>query len=168
MSNFNGIKDIAKQIAVSVEKIDRLYIEKLESPHLFDNVEEFNLLYIVKDFIDYDDVIEISEKFGNVSVVFENKTVYDYEEYKVLYENLVQGKIVFVKSEDKSIYESFKDKYICVLNKNSENEIDVILNENIKMTEEEFLYNSCEFFLECFKNCKKIIKKRTSKYFFWI
>lgn len=159
MANFNQIKEIAKKIAMNYENIERLYIEQLESSDLFESIEEFNILYILKNELEYDDILDISEKFGNVSAMFEDDQR-GIEEYKIIYSDLLQARIRFLKSEDKKDIESLEEKYICVLNKNQEKEIDVYLNSlNEKIKEEEFLANSCEFFWNALKFAKKLSKR---------
>lgn len=159
MANFNQIKELAKKIAMDNENVERLYIEQLESADLFETVEDFNLLYVVKNEMEYENILEISEKFGNVSAMFEDDS-HGVEEYKIIYSDLLQGRIRILKLEDKKVIESLEEKYICVLNKNIEKEVDVFLNSiNEKIKEEEFLSNSCEFFWNALTFAKKLSKR---------
>lgn len=160
MTNFNEIKEKAKEIALDCEKIERLYIEQLESSNMLENVEEFNILYISNGNIDYEYILEISEKFGNVSAMFEEKNDFEIEGYKIIYSDLIQGKLRFLNSENKSVINKLNEKYICVLNKNQENDVDLLLNYDIeKIKEDDFLTNSCEFFWNALTFAKKLSKR---------
>lgn len=158
MVHFNEVKEIAKQIAVDHKDIQRLYIEQLESSNLFENIEEFNILYVVKKDIVYEEVLEISEKFGEISAVFESEN--GFEEYKIIYDNFIQGKIRFLHIDEKSVIEQFSEKYICVLDKENSKGTDIFLNGiATKIKEEDFLTNSCEFFWNALKFARKLSKR---------
>lgn len=157
---FTTLKEMAKVIAVDDERVERLYIEQLESKSMSSFVNEFSILFLVKD-LSFDDIsFEICEKFGEISAMFETTSNDKIVEYKIIYENFTQGILKIVKSEDIDVLNELKEKYICILNKNQEKEASVTLNQNIKkIRDDEFLSNTCEFFWNALKFANKLSVK---------
>ena len=46
---FNELKEIAKKIAMDDDRVEKLYIEQLETQSMSSDVNFFNVLYLVKD-----------------------------------------------------------------------------------------------------------------------
>ena len=48
---FNELKEIAKKIAMDDDRVEKLYIEQLETQSMSSDVNFFNVLYLVKDYL---------------------------------------------------------------------------------------------------------------------
>ena len=60
---FNELKEIAKKIAMDDDRVEKLYIEQLETQSMSSDVNFFNVLYLVKD-LSFDDAsFEFIEHF---------------------------------------------------------------------------------------------------------
>ncbi|KXB45915.1 hypothetical protein HMPREF3188_00878 [Tissierellia bacterium KA00581] len=157
---FTNLKEIAKVISIDDERVERLYIEQLENQSMSNLAKDFNILFLVKD-LSFDDIIfEICEKFGEITAMFETTTNEKIIEYKVIYDNFIEGIIRIANINDLKMLSNLKEKYICVLNKNKEQEASVMLEQNIKkIKEDEFLNNTCEFFYDALKFANKLSEK---------
>lgn len=157
---FTDLKEIAKVISIDDERVERLYIEQLENQSMSNLAKDFNILFLVKD-LSFDDIIfEICEKFGEITAMFETTTNEKIIEYKVIYDNFIEGIIRIANINDLKMLSNLKEKYICVLNKNKEQEASVMLEQNIKkIKEDEFLNNTCEFFYDALKFANKLSEK---------
>jgi len=84
---FNELKEIAKKIAMDDDRVEKLYIEQLETQSMSSDVNFFNVLYLVKD-LSFDDAsFDLIEHFGNVLTMFENTENENVIEYRIIYEN---------------------------------------------------------------------------------
>ena len=114
---FNELKEIAKKIAMDDDRVEKLYIEQLETQSMSSDVTFFNVLYLVKD-LSFDDAsFEFIEHFGDVLTMFENTENENVIEYKLIYENFTQGIFRIVLKKDAKVLRKLEEKYICVLNK---------------------------------------------------
>lgn len=157
---FMALKEIAKVISTDDERVERLYIEQLENKSMSSFVTDFNILFLLRD-LSFDDIIfEVCEKFGEISAMFETISSDGFIEYKIIYENFTQGIVRLVDIKNEKLLSNLKEKYICILNKNKEQEVSVVLEQNIqKITEEEFLNNTLEFFYDALKFANKLLEK---------
>ena len=147
-------------ISIKDERVERLYIEQLENKSMSNFVTDFNILFLVKD-LSFDDIsFEVAEKFGNVLVMFESSLNEKIIEYKIIYENFTQAILKIVEKKDVEILKEIKEKYICILNKNENEDTNVYINQTIlKLTDDEFLKNTCEFFWNALKFANKLAEK---------
>lgn len=157
---FTNLKEIAKVVSLNDERVERLYIEQLENKSMSSFVTDFNILFLVKD-LSFDDIIfEVFEKFGEILAMFETSKDEKIIEYKIIYENFTQGIIRIVDIKNLNILSDFNEKYICILNKNKEQEVSVMLDKNIKkIKEDDFLNNVCEFFYNALTFGNKLSEK---------
>ena len=138
---FNELKEIAKKIAMDDDRVEKLYIEQLETQSMSSDVNFFNVLYLVKD-LSFDDAsFEFIEHFGDVLTMFENTENENVIEYRIIYENFTQGIFRIVSNKSIDVLEELEEKYICVLK------------------EDEFLVNTCEFFWNILKFGNKLYTK---------
>ena len=114
---FNELKEIAKKIAMDDDRVERLYIEQLETQSMSSDVNFFNILYLVKDLSFDDTSLEFIQCFGDVLTMFENTENENVIEYKIIYENFTQGIFRIVSNKSIDVLEELEEKYICVLNK---------------------------------------------------
>ena len=114
---FNELKEIAKKIAMDDDRVEKLYIEQLETQSMSSDVNFFNVLYLVKDLSFDDSSFEFIEHFGNVLTMFENTENENVIEYRIIYENFTQGIFRIVLKKDAKVLRKLEEKYICVLNK---------------------------------------------------
>jgi len=144
---FNELKEIAKKIAMDDDRVEKLYIEQLETQSMSSDVNFFNVLYLVKD-LSFDDAsFEFIEHFGDVLTMFENTENENVIEYRIIYENFTQGIFRIVSKQSIDVLEELEEKYICVLNKDENKKSGVYIEKKVhKLTEDEFLVNTCEFF----------------------
>lgn len=114
---FNELKEITKKIAMDDDRVERLYIEQLETQSMSSDVNFFNILYLVKDLSFDDTSLEFIQCFGDVLTMFENTENENVIEYKIIYENFTQGIFRIVLKKDAKVLRKLEEKYICVLNK---------------------------------------------------
>ena len=114
---FNELKETAKKIAMDDDRVERLYIEQLETQSMSSDVNFFNILYLVKDLSFDDTSLEFIQCFGDVLTMFENTENENVIEYKIIYENFTQGIFRIVLKKDAKVLRKLEEKYICVLNK---------------------------------------------------
>ena len=69
---FNELKEIAKKIAMDDDRVEKLYIEQLETQSMSSDVNFFNVLYLVKDLSFDDTSFEFIEHFGDILTMYEN------------------------------------------------------------------------------------------------
>ena len=114
---FNELKEIAKKIAMDDDRVEKLYIEQLETQSMSSDVNFFNVLYLVKDLSFDDTSLEFIQCFGDVLTMFENTENENVIEYRIIYENFTQGIFRIVLKKDAKVLRKLEEKYICVLNK---------------------------------------------------
>ena len=85
---FNELKEIAKKIAMDDDRVEKLYIEQLETQSMSSDVNFFNILYLVKDLSFDDTALEFIQCFGDVLTMFENT-----ENEKVIEYNLTEDEM---------------------------------------------------------------------------
>lgn len=157
---FNELKEIAKKIAMDDDRVEKLYIEQLETQSMSSDVGFFNVLFFVKDLSFDDDSFELIERFGDVLTMFENTENENLIEYKIIYENFTQGIFRIVSNESLDILGELEEKYICVLNKDENKKASLYIERKTqKLTDEEFLVNTCEFFWNVLKFGNKLYTK---------
>lgn len=157
---FNELKEIAKKIAMDDDRVERLYIEQLETQSMSSDVNFFNILYLVKDLSFDDTALEFIQCFGDVLTMFENTENEKVIEYKIIYENFTQGIFRIVLKKDTETLKYLEEKYICVLNKDENQKAGIYIEKNIhKITEDEFLENTCSFFWNVLKFGNKLCSK---------
>ena len=100
---FNELKEIAKKIAMDDDRVERLYIEQLETQSMSSDVNFFNILYLVKDLSFDDTSLEFIQCFGDVLTMFENTENENVIEYKIIYENFTQGIFRIVLKKDAKV-----------------------------------------------------------------
>ena len=157
---FNELKEIAKKIAMDDDMVEKLYIEQLETQSMSSDVNFFNVLYLVKD-LSFDDAsFEFIEHFGDVLTMFENTENENVIEYRIIYENFTQGIFRIVSKQSIDVLKELEEKYICVLNKDENKKSGVYIEKKVhKLTEDEFLVNTCEFFWNILKFGNKLYTK---------
>lgn len=126
---FNELKEIAKKIAMDDDRVEKLYIEQLETQSMSSDVNFFNVLYIVKDLSFDDTSFEFIEHFGDILTMYENTENENIIEYRIIYENFTQGIFRIVSKKSIEVLEELQEKYICVLNKEEEKKVEFILKE---------------------------------------
>ena len=114
---FNELKEIAKKIAMDDDRVEKLYIEQLETQSMSSDVNFFNVLYLVKDLSFDDTSFEFIEHFGDILTMYENTENENIIEYRIIYENFTQGIFRIVLKKDAKVLRKLEEKYICVLNK---------------------------------------------------
>ena len=65
---FNELKEIAKKIAMDDDRVEKLYIEQLETQSMSSDANFFNVLYLVKDLSFDDTSFASSELVAVVSI----------------------------------------------------------------------------------------------------
>lgn len=126
---FNELKEIAKKIAMDDDRVEKLYIEQLETQSMSSDVNFFNVLYLVKDLSFDDTSFEFIEHFGDILTMYENTENENIIEYRIIYENFTQGIFRIVSKKSIEVLEELQEKYICVLNKEEEKKVEFILKE---------------------------------------
>ena len=95
---FNELKEIAKKIAMDDDRVEKLYIEQLETQSMSSDVNFFNVLYLVKDLSFDDTSFEFIEHFGDIK-----KNTFAY----------------LIKKKKKKVEFILKEKFINLLKMNS-------------------------------------------------
>ncbi|MEB3024514.1 MULTISPECIES: aminoglycoside 6-adenylyltransferase [unclassified Parvimonas] len=157
---YNELKEIAKKIAMKDSRVEKLFIEQLESQSMSSDVGFFNVLFLVKDLSFDDDSFEYIGDFGDILTMFENTENENVIEYKIIYENFTQGLFRIVSKDSMDSLGELEEKYICVLNKDETKKASVYIERKThKLTEEAFLENTCEFFWNILKFGNKLYIK---------
>ena len=156
---FNTLKELSKNISNENVKIEKLYIEQLENQSMSSDVNSFNILFAVNDLSFDDEIFDIAQKYGNVLAMFEDSERDEVIEYKFIFENLVQGIFRIVEVKNISILSDLDEKYVCIINKNQNREEVYIDNTISKLSDDDFLSNTCKFFWEAIKFGNKLSTK---------